>query len=334
MKNLRLMAFTLTAIFIVTSCSKEEAEFTEANDQFSALKKAPVDIPIYLDDDDFDWPGDNVCAGPEVYDLYGGQTILMGTVSILTTSEDNLLVKYELSQEKKDAGCLITETHLYVGPLEDLLDKKGSPKIGHFKYAWEGEAGSCVVIMQIPDDVICEDGDVIAAHAVVSCGEDEETAWAKGREQVFALKSKMQVSEGYYKWAMTTGPVHTAITTSNDWCLNFDYLPLMEIIDGLPIPLVYYADGKTKYGEVSVELDGDIVRFTVSSDYGGVNNSHLFVGSLEYLNSIGICDHESFPFQKNDPEGQHVFEFPASILDGSFTGSRWGWFINYCPECD
>ncbi len=317
MKNFKLLAILLIATFMTTSCSKhEQFETDESLKLNGVLKSAPADILIYPDDA-VTWPGSDGCE-LAVYDLFGGQTIHLGTVSVITYSGD-VYVKYELNE---GSDCLITETHLYLGDIADLpTGKNDNPKIGHFPYAWEDEVGSPVVIMKIPGQEGCFD---IAAHAVVKCGGDEETAWAK-EGNIFALKSLMQQPDLSFKWSITGIP--------GTWCSSFIYLTLNEAL-GETIPLVYFNNGVTPYGEVSVELDGDIVRFTVTSDNGDVDNSHLFVGSLNYLNSIGICNHGSFPYQDNDQGPQHVFEFPASILEGDgneFGGSAWGWYIEeYC----
>ncbi|MEN8158222.1 MAG: hypothetical protein ABFS10_14815 [Bacteroidota bacterium] len=320
MKSFKLLAITLIAAFMVTSCSKEEQfESDESLMLNGALKSAAVDIPIYPDDATVTWPGDDGC-GQEVYALIGGQNIPMGTVSVITYDGD-LYVKYELNEGSQ---CSIIEANLFLGDINDLpTGKNGNIKIGHFPYAWEDENGSDVVIMKIPEQLGCFS---IVAHAVVKCGEDEETAWAKGDETIFALKSRMEVTEDWFRWSITGTP--------GTWCSNFIYLSLNEAL-GETIPLVYYNDGVTKYGEVSVALVGDIVQFTITSDNGDVNNSHLFVGSSEEWNSIDHCDHWSFDYQDNNEAPQHVFEFPAAILmDGAsaaLPGTAWGWYIpEYC----
>jgi len=323
MKTLKFLAISLIAVFMVTSCSKQDQnDLTESLELDGMLKKAPAAITIWTEKDGTTWPIATGC-GLEVYDLFGGQTIHMGTVSVMTVGE-YIHVKYELNE---DSECWkITETHVYVGSIDGMpVGKKDNPKIGHFPYAWEDEIGSDVVIMQIPIEEGWECPD-IAAHAVVKCGENEETAWAKNPEVIFAIKSKMQLSDGSYWPAMSGGSPGT-------WCENFNYLPLLENL-GKTLDLVDYSDGVTVLGKVSIEFDGDIVSFTITSDNGGVDNSHLFVGSVNALNTIGICYHNSYPYKDNDPADQHVFEFPASILDGegtSFSGSAWGWYISeYC----
>ena len=75
MKNFNYLAILSIAFVMVASCTKQEKiDNIDFMDQTGVLKSAYVDISY--------WPGDDGC-GLEVYDLFGGQTIDMGTVSVL-----------------------------------------------------------------------------------------------------------------------------------------------------------------------------------------------------------------------------------------------------------
>lgn len=122
-------------------------------------------------------------AKAEVYPLYAGQDILVGTV-IVSIEGDNLCIRYELSAEALAAGCVIKETHLAVGhEVGDIPQtKKGSPIPGHFPYGDDKLAGvdsyeECISFEEL--GIECEDTIIIAAHAVVCCSNGGccETAW-------------------------------------------------------------------------------------------------------------------------------------------------------------
>ena len=88
-------------------------------------------------------------------------------------------------------GWVLTEVHLYVGPLSDLPMNKKAVQIGHFPYSEEnlGGAETWSVSVPLPDGNDC----IIAAHAVVYNEElgMEETAWANCvYKPVIAVKVK------------------------------------------------------------------------------------------------------------------------------------------------
>ena len=334
MKNLKILALAFFAVLMINSCSKQEqADLIESIDQGGMLKSAKADIPIFPEVN-VTWPADPECS-EAVYDLFGGQTILMGTVSVITDGGD-LFVKYELNKDHKDAGCKITEVHLYVGPQDGIPMQKSNPKIGHFPYAWENTRGSDKVILQITRGISCDD--IIAAHAVVSCGDNEETAWAKcSSEKVFVVKSKVTVNDPAQYGDSTSIAAITGVPgTSGDFCSILTYFPIMESL-GETIDLVYHNDGVTVIGHVTLEaIEGGKVRFTFTTDQGVLDYTHLFIGSVLELNNMGICDHWDYPYKKSSTTGEVVLEVPLGTTEsecGEFGGSRWGWYVNYCPDC-
>lgn len=125
----------------------------------------------------FEYEIEGLCVECEIepvyYDLFAGQTILVGQLMV-TNDEEYLYVTYQASE-----GQLFTETHLYVGTLEGLpVNKKGTPVPGHFPYKSTDEFGVSEVTFTIPLADL-EDCYIIAAHAAM---ESEETAWSFGTE--------------------------------------------------------------------------------------------------------------------------------------------------------
>jgi hypothetical protein len=122
------------------------------------------------------------------------------------------------------------------------------------------------------------------------------------------------------------------------WCNNFTYFSIAEALLG-PIDLVIYANGEYVYGQVAVEKVGDVYRFTVTPDLVNalVYRTHYFVGTLdEFLDLWKDCDSYKQFTTIDTPGGEpeHVFEAPVSSPEGTeFDGSRWGWYVTYCPVC-
>ena len=329
MRTIRFLAISFLAILVITACSKQELDIPYSLEDEAVLKSAKVDIDIYPRDD-VTWTYDG--CDYRVYALYAKENIHVGTVSVITTNEMDgsyHYVKYELDE---GSDCMFTEAHVYVG-WDTLipLGKKGNPKIGHFPYAWEDPIGSSMVIMKIPMDESWYHP-VFAAHAVIKCGEDEKAAWAKTSPVVFALHSNMRVDESNYQAAITGHP--------GIWCSNFDYLPVIRNL-GKTFDLVYYEDGYTVLGQVYFTEVWNVVRFYVTSIYGGVDDSYLFVGSVDKLNKIGICNYQEFPYKDLNKEDEHYFGFYrwSNIFARSFRfeGGSWGWYtyfyaVHTCPD--
>lgn len=319
MKTISRLAILLIASVMISSCTKHEVDKPLKTPK---LEKVEASISV----DIIDWSEGEGCGLMEA-DLIAGQTNLVGTVAFKQLNGE-LLVKYEV-----DNACLITETHLFSGQYADIeFANEDIPKIGHFPYSWEEEGTSNVVIMAIDLDEInldengCFD---IFAHAVVDCGEgfEEETAWGKpySSEKVFALKSLMDGSGG----------------TEQGWMLDgaIIYRSINDAI-GQSIDIVAYSDLTTVVGQVKVEKDGDILRFTITSNSGMVYWTHFFAGSMDGLLATGIWNHWGYPDTEGDDDdvgdSEHIFEFDASQFfnespDTGFTGPRWGWYIpGYC----
>ncbi len=99
----------------------------------------------------------------------------VGMVTVDWWDGDTLRIKYET-----DEGCYLVETHLAVvtDPNDFPMTKSGNPKIGHFPYATEHDPAVTEVTYYV--DVSGLGPFYIAAHAVVSCDGECETAWGQG----------------------------------------------------------------------------------------------------------------------------------------------------------
>jgi hypothetical protein len=117
-------------------------------------------------------------GGPHNYisSLWAGREHnVVGLVLVDWVDDDTLRVIYET-----DGNWKLIETHLIVAEsLNDIPQtKSGNPKIGQFPYASEHYPGVTHYTYYV--DIDCEGPFVIAAHAVVQCGCQCETAWAQG----------------------------------------------------------------------------------------------------------------------------------------------------------
>ena len=111
----------------------------------------------------FNWPACDV-APAQVVDLYAGQTILVGTVTVEVVGAN-----YEITYELTNDGYCLSETHLSVvqSKLDFPLNNGGNPVIGAFEYS---ESHDC--ISSYTYTVPTSKGTYIAAHAVVNCVTD------------------------------------------------------------------------------------------------------------------------------------------------------------------
>ena len=114
---------------------------------------------------------------PLVKDLIAGQNIDVGDI-LIWHDDDNIYVKYVTT-----GSWELTETHLHVacGPKEDIPhNNKGNPIPGHFQYSTEHDPAVSEYQYTVSRSG-CNLGHVhIAAHAVVTNGVQEETAWGDG----------------------------------------------------------------------------------------------------------------------------------------------------------
>ena len=184
MKILRFLILGLLTLVLFTSCEKQAPIKPMKTDNAAKVVRVPLQEMA-------DWPEDDACD-MHTFDLIAGQYMYAGSVHAAVEIVDGvptLFVKYEAFGD-----CEITEAHLFVGNSASVIpaNKPGNPKIGHFPYFWDEMGPETEVVFSIPveDLDLLEDGCFkIAAHAVVICDGVEETAWARGSDLVFALKT-------------------------------------------------------------------------------------------------------------------------------------------------
>lgn len=314
-RNFIIALATVAGIF-VTSCTKEESLLTpeSKNDSKVTLKNGQLD---YIE-----------C------ELTAGQTINVGRVVYshqVIDGKNYMIVEYMTTN-----GWGLYELHLYIGNLANLPTKKSALQIGHFPYAAENLNGVTyykfeIALEGVPYDA---DGYLIAAHAVVRNGLQEETAWANCTfKPVIMLKSYF--TDGTY--AITNG-----IHFSNDWyCRHggFNYYKnpdeyLLQQID-------WYPASSGGAGKVNVSDNGTNITVVVTPKTGlTLLSSYLFVGTMEEFlevnRPIGTCpDFSLFPYKTIDaPAPTHTFTVPISKpLNVPFESldekMRWGWYSYY-----
>ncbi len=161
MKTKLLLLLSGMALFI--SCSNEPYELNDSGNLI-------IDVPGQVDD--------GITTGEEnLYedDLIAGQNMDAGTV-VVTIVNGEIVVTYV------GEGWEITETHLYIGPEEEMPStNNGNPKVGNFPYKNNHPAGTTEVTYTGPS-LLEGDCVYIAAHAVVvnTTTGQTETAWAAG----------------------------------------------------------------------------------------------------------------------------------------------------------
>ncbi|MEL0457037.1 hypothetical protein WJN01_12425 [Flavobacteriaceae bacterium SZ-1-7] len=101
-------------------------------------------------------------------DLYAGQHILVGDVTVVVNGEN-----YEITYNITNNGYCITETHLSVveSPDKFPMSGGGNPKNGHFEYGDDNLDCVSSITYVVPRDK----GTYIAAHAVVNCKSTQDS---------------------------------------------------------------------------------------------------------------------------------------------------------------
>ena len=143
----------------------------------SCMQQNPVDEPA----DKWNGYAKYLKTGEVTYNLYAGQTILVGTVTCGLDDNANFYLTYDCSA----SGWTISETHMYAGDkLYMPLNKPGAPKIGQFPNSTNHSPRVSTYTYYVPLSTLppCENpGFVVAAHCVVTSPSNQtETAWAEG----------------------------------------------------------------------------------------------------------------------------------------------------------
>lgn len=154
----KLLSFCLfVAILGLTSCQDETIDASEEEmleeGLLTSKKKNKKGPGVTFD-------MSQSCYVTSKTDLYAGQNILVGNVSV-SENGGMFTITYNLSN-----GYCLTETHLSVveSPEDFPMGGGGNPKNGHFEYS---KSHDCVSSYSY--EVPTSKGSYIAAHAVVNC---------------------------------------------------------------------------------------------------------------------------------------------------------------------
>ena len=167
MRNLAKTIFILTALTTSTL-------FNACSDNDEAMELTPASKDNLKETSELILKsGSANCNDFVEYDLVAGQNMVVGN-AIVTNDEENLLIFYSITSE----GLYLTESHVYVGPLEFLpVNKKDNPVIGKFNLSKVHKEGTTSYLYEIPLSLIKKECLTIAMHGVLN---DENTIWAKG----------------------------------------------------------------------------------------------------------------------------------------------------------
>jgi hypothetical protein len=317
MKNLKFAFLLLLLPALLVSCEKkQDLRALKMERSVEKVVKAPL-ISMA------DWPEDG--CGLQTFDLIAGQYMFVGAVhTIMSGDGQTLFVKYETYGD-----CEITEAHLFVGNSFSVIPtgKTGNPKIGHFPYFWEdmGSATEVVFSIDVEDLGLTDDCFKIAAHAVTVCDGREETAWARGSDLVFSLK--VYYNEGEYKGLMAD----ESFAGGSDWQSHMIYYPLAYALDN-PIDLKSILDGSSPFGTAEVvEAGGDHQLVITAPDGLEISKTFIYIGPEEAFHT----DVQNWPVIDTWNSPVNPLVIPVSISDvlagQEFSGSRWGWYVEYCP---
>lgn len=118
-------------------------------------------------------------ADAAVFPLIAGRSIPVGTVTVFTTNQGQLVVNYQTT-----APWSIRETHLELAlrPQDFPQTKSGNPQPGKFDYGGPQAGGTRAIqyVFDLGADVPPGTTLLVGAHAVVT-GNGTETAWSAGK---------------------------------------------------------------------------------------------------------------------------------------------------------
>ncbi|WMJ73806.1 hypothetical protein RCC89_11635 [Cytophagaceae bacterium ABcell3] len=167
----KIILSSMLLFFLLAGCKKDRDDVRPSSSQSSASGTSA----------EFDHHGDPSCPA-SVFDLYAGQHILIGDVTV-SNDQENIYVSFNT----KD-GWAVKHTHLYVGPRGDMpVNSSGNPRIGHFPNSTPHDPAVANYTYTIPRSSLpADECIVIAAHAeAVLLGDNgevkqAETAWSAG----------------------------------------------------------------------------------------------------------------------------------------------------------
>jgi len=114
------------------------------------------------------------CCEPCVVDFIAGQSIDVGDVTV-STDGVNLIVTFNTT------GCwFMTETHLYVGTTPPTNHSPG--QLGYQHTNLNTQLDTYTIPLSSISNFACEGSLYFAAHAVVECENNSQTAWGEGTD--------------------------------------------------------------------------------------------------------------------------------------------------------
>jgi len=233
---------------------------------------------------------------PEVFTLYAGQHIDVGTVSVWNGINEVLGVECLYVKYETTGGWVMTETHLAVANEFDGLPqtKKGNPIPGQFPYKHEDldfvmDDEYIIPLSEIDEEVECEDTFYIAAQALLQNLNNPEivdTVIVNADNSLVTCSNIVLESNKMYQLE-ASGVANAGA--------NIDFDAKYSISGRYPLDT--WTDLVTGYevhgpGLLELKVDGNFV------DWGLYNEGHVYYWDME---GIGSC----VPLWIYDLEGSH-----------------------------
>lgn len=277
------------------------------------------------------------CGSPEVLDLYAGQHILAGSITVSNTDTE-LHITVETSGDWQ-----ISQTHLYVGDAADMptTPASGNPMVGLFPHSDThspavtsfsysiplANLDSCFAIALHADVQRVENGQVVQA----------ETAWGDGER----------------------------FTDAGSWATYYSYC-VQSCCQIQPQSYTVYGGQTIETGDLLVTNDND--NLYVTWQMGAcweLRETHLYVGDAASIPSTGQGTPipGQFPMQATHNAGtdSYTYTIPLASLPAcyavaahasvvgscpsntgaqetawsygtEFSSPRWGWYSEYCTQ--
>ena len=197
MRNLQnLFKLTLLLSFmllIVQGCNEGDMKGVSEDLSNSLSTKMPDNYGWnYMEIDEADIP--ELC-NEETVCLIAGQHDYVGSVTVGNDADGNLFVTYQTID-----GYKLTEIHLAVAASEEGIPQNnpGNPQVGHFAYNMEfqGDYPTTHTIKITDPDLDGNGCAIIAAHAVVSGMDGNQTAWGGPCEDGEYTEGAMEFTPG------------------------------------------------------------------------------------------------------------------------------------------
>lgn len=248
MKKFLLPSF-LIALLTFQNCSKQ--------DDLAYVDRADIISQSTAD------PSDYLCGTPTVVELVAGQHIYSGQV-VIGNDADSLYVIYSA-----DVDWSISEIHVYAGdPLLAPTNPSGVPVPGAFTHVIEFDIPVKNYVVSFPLADFTSECYAIFAHASVSNGVSNETAWSNNVGTNFV--------EGDASSAWSNGTSFADLTGTKRWGGYTEYCTQTCIDDPVdPEPSCFNEETAWSYGNSFEDLTG--------TNRWGWYSSHTLGATEEYL---------------------------------------------------